>query len=264
MELVFLKLGGSIITDKTCPYTPRQDKLDALVCEIASLLKAQPEIQLVLGHGSGSYGHTAASHHETRSGVSGSLAWLGFSEVWYQASTLNRLVVDALHRCGLPAVTFSPMSSVIAHDGSVSIWNTHPIQSALTNGLLPVIHGDVVFDEIRGGTILSTEELFIYLARELLPKRILLAGLETGVWADFPVRKHLLKEITPKNFAQQVAGIGAAEGMDVTGGMFSKVTKMLGLVEEIPSLEILIFSGEEPGNIRRVMFGENPGTRLCR
>jgi isopentenyl phosphate kinase len=264
MELVFLKLGGSVITDKNRPYTPRQDKLDALLHEIASVIKEQPEIQLVLGHGSGSYGHSAASIYDTRNGVSGSLAWRGFSEVWYQASSLNRLVVDSLHRYGLPAVTFSPLASVIAHDGIVSTWNTLPIQTALERGLLPVIHGDVVFDEIRGGTILSTEDLFAYLAGELSPKRILLAGLETGVWADFPARKHLLMEITPKNLAQQVGNISAAEGMDVTGGMFSKVTKMLDLLKEFPSLEILIFSGEEPGNIRRVLLGENPGTRLHR
>ena len=264
MDLVFLKLGGSIITDKTRPFTLRREKLESLVNEIALLLKEQPDVRLVVGHGSGSYGHSAAGTYGTRNGVSGSLAWLGFAEVWYQASSLNRLVVEAMHRCGLPAVTFSPMTSVIAHDGVVSIWNTYPIQVALANGLLPLIHGDVVFDDIRGGTILSTEDLFAHLARDLCPNRIFLAGRETGVWADFPSRNHLLKEITPSNFIQQATGIRAAEGMDVTGGMISKVTKMLALVEEIPSLEIEIFSGEEPGNLRRVMLGENPGTRLRR
>jgi isopentenyl phosphate kinase len=264
MELAFLKLGGSVITDKTRPFTARYDKLDSLANAIASIMKELPDIHLVLGHGSGSYGHSVADRYNTLNGVSGSLAWRGFTEVWYQASSLNRLVMEALHRSGLPAVTFSPVASVMAHDGEISIWNTHPIHIALANGLLPVIHGDVAFDEIRGGTILSTEDLFVHLARELHPKRILLAGLEPGVWADFPDRKHLLKEFTTKHLSQQFEGIGAAEGMDVTGGMFSKVTKMLALVEEIPSLEIIIFSGENPANIRRVLLGENPGTRLCR
>ena len=77
----------------------------------------------------------------------------------------------------------------------------YPIRAALSNGLLPVIHGDVAFDEIRGGTILSTEDLFAHLAHQLHPQRILLAGLEAGVWADFPAHKHLLAEITPGSFA---------------------------------------------------------------
>ena len=261
---MFLKLGGSLITDKTRPYTPRPEKLAALAAEIASVLSKNTDLHLVLGHGSGSFGHAAASRYDTRRGVSGPEAWHGFAEVWYQASALDRLVVDALRQAGLPAVAFSPAASVTAHDGKVFIWDHFPIQTALSNGLLPVIHGDVVFDEMRGGTILSTEDLFAHLACDLHPQRILLAGLEAGVWADFPARRHLLAEITPGTFARQVTSLGAAAGTDVTGGMESKVTGMLALVEDLPDLEILIFSGEEPGNVRNALLGKNPGTRLHR
>jgi isopentenyl phosphate kinase len=264
MVLIFLKLGGSLITDKTRPYTARPKKLDSLATEIAAVLKEDPNLQLVLGHGSGSFGHAAASGYHTRQGVSGQAAWHGFAEVWYQASRLNRIFLEALHRAGLPAITLSPAASVTAHDGIVANWDCYPIQAALSNGLLPVIHGDVAFDEIRGGTILSTEDLFTHLAYQLRPQRILLAGLEAGVWADFPVHEHLLTEITPATLAQHVSGLGAATGTDVTGGMLSKVTGMLALVEQIPDLEILIFSGEQPGNLIQALRGNNPGTRLHR
>jgi isopentenyl phosphate kinase len=262
MTLIFLKLGGSLITDKTRPYTPRPDKLALLAAEIASALKGNVDLQLVLGHGSGSFGHAAASHYNTRQGVSGPAAWHGFAEVWYQASTLNRIVLEALNRAGLPAVTLSPAASITAQHGKIIKWDLFPIQAALSNGLLPVIHGDVVFDNAMGGTILSTEDLFAYLAHHLHPHSILLSGLEAGVWADFPAHEHLLAEITPGSFAQHASGLGAAIGADVTGGMLSKVTGMLSLVKQIPGLEVLIFSGERPGNLGRALRGENPGTRL--
>jgi isopentenyl phosphate kinase len=262
MTLIFLKLGGSLITDKTRPYTPRPEKLDLLAAEIASALQETKDLQLVLGHGSGSFGHAAASGYHTRQGVSGPAAWRGFAEVWYQASALNRIVVEALHRAGLPAITLSPAASVTAQDANVSNWDTYPIQTALAHGLLPVIHGDVTFDRVRGGTILSTEDLFTYLANLLHPQRILLAGLEAGVWADFPSHQHLLAEITPGTFARHASGLGAAAGLDVTGGMLSKVTGMLALAENIPNLEILIFSGEQPGNLIHALQGDNPGTLL--
>jgi isopentenyl phosphate kinase len=262
MPLVFLKLGGSLITDKTRPYTLRSEKLDALAAEIAAGLEKNADLHLILGHGSGSFGHAAASRYATRLGVTTPEAWRGFAEVWYQASTLNRLVVEALHRVNLPVVSFSPAASVIAQDGRVLSWNTSPIQSALPNGLLPLIQGDVTFDAIRGGTILSTEDLFAYLAHQLRPQRILLAGQESGVWSDFPAREHLLEQITPETISQMTPGLGAAAGFDVTGGMLSKVTGMLSLVEEIPGLEISIFSGELPGNIFRALHGENLGTCL--
>jgi isopentenyl phosphate kinase len=259
---IFLKLGGSLITHKTRPYTPRLDMLDNLAIQIATALQEKANLQLILGHGSGSFGHQAASQFGTRSGVSGSEAWRGFAEVWYQASVLNRLVVEALRRAGLPAVTLAPISAVTARDGQVAAWDLTPLKAALANGLLPVLHGDVVFDEARGGTILSTENLFAHLARQLHPERILLAGLEAGVWEDFPTRTRLLREITPQIFAQQTPGLGHSAGTDVTGGMQAKVTEMLALLEQVPGLEVLIFSGEEPGNVRRALLGENPGTCL--
>ena len=259
---VFLKLGGSLITDKTRPYTPRLETLDNLAIQIAAALQENADLRLILGHGSGSFGHQAARQFGTRRGVSGPEAWRGFAEVWYQASALNRLVVEALRSAGLPAVTLAPVSAVTARDGQVATWDLAPLKAALANGLLPVLHGDVVFDEARGGTILSTEDLFAHLARQLHPERILLAGLEAGVWENFPARTRLIGEITPQIFAQQAASLGRSAGADVTGGMQAKVTEMLALVEQVPGLEVLVFSGEEPGNARRALQGENPGTRL--
>lgn len=264
MSLVFLKLGGSLITDKTRPYTARLEKLDELAAQIATALHENADLRLVLGHGSGSFGHTAASQFDTRRGVSGPEAWRGFAEVWYQASRLNRLVIETLRHAGLPAVTFSAAASVTARDAKVFTWDLTPLQSALANRLLPIVHGDVVFDQTRNGTILSTEDLFVHLAQQLRPERILLAGQERGVWEDFSARERLLEEITQGSFAQQVSGLRGAAGMDVTGGMLSKVTTMLALVEQVPNLEVLIFSGEEPGILQQALQGENPGTRLHR
>jgi isopentenyl phosphate kinase len=264
MPLVFLKLGGSLITDKTRPYTARLDKLDSLAAELASVIPEIAGLQLILGHGSGSFGHAAASQYATRAGVSTATGWRGFSEVWYQAAALDRLVIEALHRAGLPAVSFSPSACVIAHDGKIHNWDHSPIEMALSKGLLPVIHGDVAFDDFRGGTILSTEALFAHLAIQLHPQRILLAGLETGVWSDFPSREQLVHEITPENSGQLDPSLQSAAGSDVTGGMRSKVTDMLNLVKAISALEIIIFSGEQPGNLRRVLLGESLGTRLHR
>ena len=262
--LVFLKLGGSLITDKTRPYTPRPGILDDLAAQISAAMQDHPSMRLILGHGSGSFGHQAASRFGTRDGVASMEAWRGFTEVWYQASALNRIVVESLHQAGLPVITLSPAASITARDGKVSAWDLYALTSALSQGLLPVIHGDVAFDEVRGGTILSTEDLFTHLARKLHPNLILLAGLEAGVWEDFPSRTHLVKELTPQNSGKLLPNLGRSASMDVTGGMQTKVNQMLALVEEVPGLEVLIFSGGEPGNIRKALLGETPGTILHR
>lgn len=273
-ELVFLKLGGSLITDKTQPYTPKVDVIEDVGLQILTALQADPGLRLVLGHGSGSFGHVAASEYHTRDGFfprpsplmhrerdkTEENYWKGFSEVWYQASSLNQFVMKALHKMKVPAIALPPSANVIASDGKVSIWETTAISMALAAGLVPVIYGDVTFDEIRGGTILSTEDLFSHLARALKPQRILLAGLEAAVWEDFPDRTHKVETITPHTFSEISEGVGKAAGADVTGGMESKVTQMLDLVQQNRELKIQIFSGAEPGNIQRALTGETLGT----
>ncbi len=266
-KLVFLKLGGSLITDKTRPYTPRLDKLANLSLQIATVLaraSAGPasDLRLLLGHGSGSFGHTAAQKYGTRQGVRDAQDWYGFADVHYQAAELNSHVMSALYHAGIPALAFPPSAAVIASDGRISLWETTPIRMALANGILPVVYGDVVFDEVRGGTILSTEELFQELARQLDPDRILLAGLEAGVWEDFPARKRLLNEISPKSYEEMRAGVGGAAEADVTGGMESKVKQMLDLVQQIPGLEAVIFSAEESGNLALALEGAPLGTKI--
>jgi len=40
------------------------------------------------------------------------------------------------------------------------------------------------------------------------------------------------------------------------------VLQMSALIEEIPSLDVLIFSGLEPGAVRSALLGGHPGTYL--
>jgi isopentenyl phosphate kinase len=260
--LEFLKLGGSLITEKDRPHTPRLEVLDRLAGEIAEALSRNTNLRLILGHGSGSFGHVPARRFGTRAGVHSPEEWKGFIEVWREAIALNQLVMEALQRAGLSALAFSPLSSVTAEDGVLCSWNLEPIQAALQAGLLPVVYGDVVFDLHRGGTILSTEDLFAHLARKLQPQRILLAGLERGVWLDFPVNSVLAAEITPENAGLMQLGLGGSAAPDVTGGMASKVQQSLALVQEVDGLSIEIFSGEPAGSILAAIGGARSGTLI--
>ena len=157
-------------------------------------------------------------------------------------------------------IAFPPSAAITACDGQIQDWNLYPLRAALEHGLIPLVYGDVAFDTRRGGTILSTEDIFDALARIFLPQRVLLAGLEEGVWADFPRRDALIATITPQNIHAQSAAIQGSAATDVTGGMLAKVESMLNLVRAAPGLEVLIFSGLRPGLVQRALLGETVGT----
>jgi isopentenyl phosphate kinase len=139
--------------------------------------------------------------------------------------------------------------------------DTGPIRRALDEKLLPLIYGDVALDQVRGGTIVSTEEILAYLAGELKPDRILLLGEIDGVYGP---RDKVIPCITPENIAAVARSLGGSRGVDVTGGMDSKVRQMLHLVQTSPGLVVHILSGLERGLLTRVLLDANlvTGTRI--
>jgi isopentenyl phosphate kinase len=255
MPLLFLKLGGSLITDKSREQAVLPEALARLATEIAEGLAARPDVQLVIGHGSGSFGHTEGKKYGTRNGVSTPEQWRGFADVAHVAAKLNRYVLDALRAAGVPALNCQPSASAVARDTAVQTLALTPIRNALAHGLVPLVMGDVAVDEVRGGTIISTEDVFRYLAQELKPQQILLAGIERGVLTQWPDGE-VLPLINSANVESIRSVLRGSHATDVTGGMESKVLEMLAQAQFMPGLSIRIFSGVEAGLVRRTLLGE--------
>jgi isopentenyl phosphate kinase len=188
--------------------------------------------------------------------------WSGFQEVWREASTLHRILMEALSDAGLPVISFPPSAEVVTDRRSIVEWNLHPIQMALNQSLIPVVYGDVTFDRTQGGTILSTEDVFRHLADRLIPAKIFLAGVEEGIWLDFPQRTKLLPTLNLSELDQLSDSLQGSEAVDVTGGMADKVHQMSEVLKVHPQIEIHIFSGLIPGRIEAALRGEAPGTKL--
>jgi isopentenyl phosphate kinase len=174
---------------------------------------------------------------------------------------LNRLVVDALSQEGLPVIAFPPSASTACKSGEILEMSVEPIERALAAELLPVLAGDVAFDRDWGATIVSTEKVFGFLARQLRPRRVLLAGIEPGVYADFPAATHVLPSLTEADMGR--ISLGGSGETDVTGGMAGKVREALALAAILPGLEVRIFSGVEPGALRLAILGGEPGTLIA-
>lgn len=255
----FVKLGGSLITDKNRPLAPRPLTMQRLAVEIAAARAARPGCLLLLSHGSGSYGHVVGRAYRTRDGVGASVAadprgWQGFAETGHIAAQLNRLVMAALLRAGLPAVSFSPSALVSCRSGEIVAIHVAPVVQALEVGLVPVVFGDVAFDEVKGATIVSTEQVLAALTPSLQPDHLSLVGIADGVFESDPFR-HPDAPSLPRLRASQVqmlaTALGGSHGIDVTGGMASKIETMAALLQNHPTLIVHLLSGEIPGHLER-------------
>ncbi len=259
--ITLLKLGGSLITDKNKAHTAQTDVIKRLGDEIFSVWNRE-RFPLILGHGSGSFGHIPAKRYGTRNGVRTAAEWAGFAEVHAEATALNRIVTDILREAGLPVISFVPMDSVRTADGRVTAWDTAVILECIRQDLIPLIFGDTVFDSVRGGTILSTEDLFVHLCETLPePPRILLAGLEAGVWADFPENTRLIPVIHAEG-SDDDAAIKGSEFPDVTGGMQEKVNLMKELIRSGRAGSAEIFSGAGGSTLLQALNNKPAGTLI--
>jgi isopentenyl phosphate kinase len=192
-ELVFVKLGGSLITDKDVEATARPEVIHRLALEIRRALEQRPDTRLVLGHGSGSFGHRVAERYHVQQGCSD---WRGYALTGAAATRLNRIVTDVCLDEELPVVSLQPSASARCRQGEVVEMSLYPVQEVLNHGLIPLVYGDVALDEMWRTTIASTEAIFVYLARHLRPQRILLLGEVEGVFTGDP-RKNAQAQLIP-------------------------------------------------------------------
>lgn len=268
MSLVFIKLGGSAITDKTRAATAKPDAIRLAARAIRTARDKDHALDLLIGHGSGSFGHFAATRWGFGQGnaTSPDPAWRAYAETGAAAARLNRLVTDIFLSEDVPVVSLQPSASARMRNGELIHLETYPLFKTLEHHLVPIIYGDVAFDETRGMSIASTDALFAYLAPLLRPSRIIYSTAVNGIYTGDPLKDPdagLLPEITRESFEKMRGSIGGALGFDVTGGMLDKVTRGLELAQQLPETEIFVVGIQEELLVRALLVrGLNEGTRL--
>jgi isopentenyl phosphate kinase len=238
----------------------RREVIERAAREVKEALE-EGVFRLLLGHGSGSFGHYPAWKYGVHRGLK--KGWWGLAETGAVAARLNRLVTDIFLDTGVPVISFQPSASARCRAGELIHLEVGPIREALAHGLVPLVYGDVAFDEERGSAIISTEEIFAYLSSHLFPQRIILAGEVEGVHTGDPEvdpQAPLLKRISPADLPQLENALAGSPIVDVTGGMLAKVRIMCRIVESQPSLEVRFISGKREGFIKRALL--HPRARL--
>lgn len=248
MTQTILKLGGSVLTEKTGTPTPRPDAINRCAAEIASS-NPSADNPLILIHGAGSFGHPQAEKHNSSKGFTN----FGMIEIHRSVKLLNDLVIDALIENDIPAAPVHPLSCMIAEDARIAEMETAQIEMMLARGIVPVLHGDVVMDRTMRVSIISGDQLVTYLAVKFRAARIGFGTAVDGVLADGVV----IPEITPSNFDAVRSHLHGSEGTDVTRGMLGKVLELLEI-----DIDSYIFNASKENMIARFLSGEELGTKI--
>jgi isopentenyl phosphate kinase len=217
---VILKLGGSILTDKSADCAINRESLATIAAAVA---EAGTE-GIVIIHGAGSCGHPEAKRYRLDVGAARGKTD-GIYVTHRAVSGLNDAVVTALREKGVAAAGVHPFHVAVADNGRLLSFECRHLEKMLALGMVPVIHGDVVMDLSRGACIVSGDQLVRYLAAALQIRRVGLATDVPGVLDGGRV----VPEITRHTAA--ALHIGDSLHTDVTGGMRGKIDELLGLAD---------------------------------
>ena len=260
---IIIKLGGSIISDKTKRSTPRLDTIKQLVKEI-SAVKSHP---LIVVHGGGSYGHFPAKEYQVAKGGRSRKKKVGVTETALEMTNLGHLIHKAFLEIQQPAIPIRSSSIIVTLDGRISHMDLQALQEFLRQGFIPLLSGDVAADTVTGFTIISGDQISMYLARLLGSKKVIFATDVEGLYTADPKedkkarRIDLITSDTLDEMLDEIAIGASSDAADVTEGMRGKITEIFkGLPE---GCEVIITDIRRPGTLNKIISGKPvPATRL--
>src|SRR2546429_3989132 len=185
------------------------------------------------------------------------------SEMELNLDQVTSIIVVGLIFRRRPFVPLAPMSFMTIRGSVVARWFLGPVAAALRLGLIPLIHGDIVFDEARGCGIVSADRIASLLGEKIGIPRVLFGCDVDGLYDGNPKTSsnvELIAEVNRRNHTKVLKGLRPSTG-DVTGGMRGKALEALRLAKH--GCESYIFNLTESSNLRNLLEGSTSiGTRF--
>lgn len=255
-DIICIKLGGSVITDKSTPYTARTDTIRQIAKTLRKIKKP-----LLITHGVGSFAHTSAKKYGGKNGYTDK--W-GIAKVASDVMEINTIVMNIFIEEGLPAISFSPRSMQIAKKGKLYKSFFDPIYEALSQDLIPVVYGDGIWDIAQKTTIFSGETTLSYICKYLQKKDFTISKVIqlSDVDGVLDHKKKVIPQITQKNWQEVKGFINSGNVVDVTGGMTHKVEESLALTKY--GISTLIINGNKTNGLKNALLNKLvQGTQVC-
>jgi len=249
--MFIIKLGGSVITDKSKKYFFKQDVVDRLSSEIKRTNK-----KIILVHGAGSFGHILAKEYNLNQGYENDKQLQGFSLTHAMVQKLNSLVINSLHDKGIAAVSIPPHAVLTLDDHKPSKMSYDIFKDYLHKGFTPVTFGDVVLDEKLGFSICSGDLLIQMLAEHFKPEKVVFVLDEDGLYTSNPKIDKNAKFI-------EKATVEELENLTTTSNTYADVTKgMEGKIETIKNIanlgtNIYLLNGNKDNRLYDILVGKD-------
>lgn len=261
-DIIMVKFGGSILTDKHKPCCVRDGVMSSLASAVSDYWIKHLS-GLILGNGGGSFGHYYAEKFMLKQGFHNKEGKTGMckgknSNAWLNTKLTKNLLDYGIPACSFPVdeMYFAKESAAYAND--IVQWRR--LLFYLDNEYVPVVYGDILHDRKKGCKIISTEDIFFEIYHVIMRNRscgyriakMLFITDEDGIR---DLRGRIIKNIDRKEFNNWEVFHKCA-GYDVTGGMYGKVRMAMDM-EYGTECSVQIVNGRFPERVTKALEGED-------
>ncbi len=258
--LTVIKLGGSLLTDKSKPYEARESIVRSAAREIKSCMDEGLIESLVIVHGVGSFGHPPVLEYKLHKGYTGPEQFIPLSKTQRVVNEFRHMLTKEFQEAGIPVNLLHPSSMVVADKMRIVKTFFEPIEGWVSLGMVPLLGGDLLYDAAMGFSVGSGDLLAVELARQLEAKRLIYAMDVSGLYDDNPqtnadaklMERLTLTQLNNILMAMEQKGTGDASGA-MKGKLYS-INTASDLIAD--GLDVALVSMMNEGNLSALLRGK--------
>ena len=266
-DVVVVKFGGGLITNKSQMCTPELETIDNLVGVVKQCIDTG--LRVIVVHGAGSYGHLRAKYWRLNEGLINDGSFTpqvdcksqkeAVSIVRNDMLTLNKIVVDSFQKHGLSTKSLPPhqwaKNTGSNFSGDVKFMFNSDFDVMIS-------FGDVVDCDVGEFGILSGDDLVVRICNDISNVRKLVFAIKgvDGILRrppDEATEDDLIEKWSPN---VEFSGVHYTE-IDVTGGIGLKAAR--GAEVAAMGIDVFIVNGEYPERLFNACRGVSTiGTQI--
>ena len=266
-KITVIKLGGALITDKSTPYIMREDIIENAAKEIKECLDSGLIEGLVLIHGVGSFGHPPVLKYELYKGFKNPGQLMHLSTTQQIVNQLRNKIAEIFQKEDIPINLMHASSMAIGNKMKITFSFFDAMKGYLSLGMVPLIGGDMMYDNGMGFSVCSGDQLSVVISRELKANRLIFATDVAGIYDSDPkINKEalLIREINMDKVEAIIKQLDESKVADASGRMKGKLMTLISIKDLIKSgLDTAIISMMQPNILKNFLEGNDvPATRI--
>lgn len=259
-DLTVIKLGGSLLTDKSKPYEARESVMKSTAHEIKSCMDEGLIESLVIVHGVGSFGHPPVLEYKLHKGYTSPEQFIPLSKTQRVVNEFRHMITKEFQEAGLPVNLLHPSSMIVAEKMRIIKTFFEPLEGWVSLGMVPLLGGDLLYDAVMGFSVGSGDLLAVELARKLKAKRLIYAMDVSGFYDDNPrtnTDAKLIDRLTLAGLRDILIDMEQKGTADASGAMKGKLHSISTASDLISSgLDVVLLSMMNEGNLTAFLRGK--------